>query len=171
MQRNIDNPDKTATEQTASLWQSLRRIRSLSFTSKSESPAEWNGGGKGMVTVSEPRKSSLIFHETGKWHPASGGEIQFSNVFRWSLTVPGHVRLEHLRFGPENPVLLFDMAPDIGGMWSSVDPHLCEKDSYIANLRMNETGIFLRWIISGPKKSVSIEYRYSWNNDQSTNMP
>ena len=105
--------------------------------------------------------SILTFTEAGKWLSEVGRETQFRNVFRWSLLGPESVRLEHLRFGPDHPVLLFDMTPNAGGVWSSVSPHLCREDCYSAELRQQEAGMSLQWFIAGPKKSESIEYTYS----------
>jgi hypothetical protein len=44
---------------------------------------------------------------------------RFRNVFRWTLLGPKLVRLEHLRFGPDHPVYLFELAQDANGTWTS----------------------------------------------------
>jgi hypothetical protein len=118
--------------------------------------------------VAAPSEFVLTFTEAGKWLPEVGREIRFSNVYRWSLLGPGSVRLEHLRFGPEHPILLFDMALASSGVWSSVSPHLCREDCYSAELRQQEAGMLLRWAIAGPKKSESIEYIYSWGGQDAS---
>jgi hypothetical protein len=71
------------------------------------------------------------------------------------------IRLEHLRFGPESPVLLFDLAPCGGGEWRNVSPHQCREDCYTATLAVNGERLMVRWSIQGPCKRESIGYIYS----------
>jgi hypothetical protein len=114
----------------AELWASLCRVRSLHFVARSAASTGWHGTGSGTVVVASPARSVLTFTESGSWQPAAGPRIRFSNVFRWSLVGPAVVRLEHLRFGADHPVYLFDLAPRSGAEWASVNPHLCREDCY-----------------------------------------
>ena len=93
------------------LWGCLRRVRSMHFVAQSETATGWNGAGTGSVVVAGLSEGTLTFTESGSWRSAEGRESRFSNVFRWVLAGPELVRLEHLRFGPEHPVHLFDLAP------------------------------------------------------------
>lgn len=144
----------------------LRQVSSLSFAAKSEANTGWQGVGNGKVAVSEPTPATVIFHEAGTWQPSAEhqGEFDFSNVFRWSA-VGEHLRLEHLRFGVDNPVLLFDMACHADGIWRDVSPHECGADLYAATLEVADgeeevTCIRVAWSITGPRKQETIEYRY-----------
>jgi hypothetical protein len=110
--------------QTAELWDCLGRVRSLRFVASSSSPSGWNGVGIGTVAV-ESLDAAITFTEAGAWNPTVGRQTRFSNVFRWSLLGPQSIRLEHLRFGLDHPVFLFDIVPTEDHVWSSVSPHLC----------------------------------------------
>jgi hypothetical protein len=105
------------------LWDALRRVRAVRYVSRSSTPG-WDGEGIGSVAVDESSESALVFTESGMWHPSKGRETRFSNVFRWTLGASESLKLEHLRFGVEHPVYLFELSPDAGGGWASVKPHL-----------------------------------------------
>lgn len=144
------------------LWDCLRQVRSLRFNAQSASTTSWNGSGTGQIVVETPSSNVIIFSETGMWIPQGSRETRFTNVFRWSLRGPATVRLEHLRFGPEQPVLLFDLIPLDQQHWLSATPHQCREDCYSAELQLQESGLILRWAITGPRKQESIEYQYGW---------
>ncbi|MGY4876408.1 DUF6314 family protein [Vreelandella aquamarina] len=144
----------------------LRQVSSLRFAAKSEANTGWQGVGSGKVVVSEPMPKTVVFHETGTWQPSAEhqGVFDFSNVFRWSA-VGEHLRLEHLRFGVDNPVLLFDMARHANGIWRDVSPHECGADLYAATLEIaggkdEARRIVVAWSIIGPRKQETIEYCY-----------
>lgn len=149
-------------EPVVELWTRLRHVRSLRFIAQSAMVTGWQGGGTGSVVVDAPADSVLTFTESGSWQPAGGRSLRFSNVFRWSRINSDLIRLEHLRFGADHPVYLFDLAAEPAGEWRSVSPHLCEQDCYAAELRLHETGLWLRWTVTGPKKQECIEYSYEW---------
>lgn len=116
----------------------LRLVQSLRFDAYSEAATGWDGVGTGTVTVSEPASGTVIFVEAGTLKPraadrAAGG---FKNVFRWSA-VGAALRLEHLRFGPDHPVLLFDLVPGEDGVWRETSPHQCREDCYMASLAVD----------------------------------
>ena len=144
----------------------LSQVASLSFTAKSQANTGWQGVGNGQVMVSEPALKTVVFHETGTWQPSDErqGTFDFSNVFRWSV-VGESLRLEHLRFGVDNPVRLFDMVCHADGIWREVSPHECGADLYAATLAVigdiqNASRIQVAWSIIGPRKQESIEYCY-----------
>jgi hypothetical protein len=140
-------------------------VRSLSFVANSKAEFGWNGRGVGSVEVHEAANAVLLFHERGTWRPEGREQdIRFSNVFRWTVC-GGTIRLEHLRFGEDSPVYLFDLAPGGDREWRSVSPHLCSEDCYAAVLLIRDDGIVLRWSIDGPQKRASIEYLYSSGDD------
>ncbi len=76
----------------------------------------------------------------------------------WTGTGSG---LEHLRFGEDHPVYLFDLALAGEREWRSVSPHLCREDCYSAVLIVGDDNIVLRWSVNGPRKQETIEYVYS----------
>jgi hypothetical protein len=94
------------------LCETLRRVTTLRFD---VSGTNWAGAGLGTVLVASPAAGVLTFTESGTWRSDRGSEFRFSNVFRWSVVGPERVRLEHLRFGPDHPAELFDLAPAAGG--------------------------------------------------------
>ncbi len=105
------------------LWDGFQRVRSVRFVCQSETPG-WDGTGIGSVAVESLSQPVLVYTESGKWHSANGRETRFSNVFRWTLARPELIKLEHLRFGADAPVFLFDVAPGANGAWASVQAHL-----------------------------------------------
>lgn len=139
----------------------LRRVRSLRFDAQSGAATGWDGVGTGAVAVSEPAAGVVVFTESGTWQPSAPGRpaVAFNNVFRWSVAGDA-LRLEHLRFGPEHPVLLFDMAPGADGVWREVSPHQCREDCYTASLGVEGGQLVVAWSIVGPRKQESIRYTY-----------
>jgi hypothetical protein len=141
------------------VWDRLRQVRTLSFIARSAGLTGWNGRGSGMVVVESAGEGVITFAESGFWRPEGGRDIRFHNVFRWSKAGEA-IRLEHLRFGADRPVYLFDLAPAADGEWRSVSPHLCSEDCYAAAMRIQEDKIVLRWSVIGPQKNEEIEYVY-----------
>lgn len=144
-------------------WDRLRAIRSLSFEAQSRSTTTtgWTGIGAGSVRVEEVAASTILFHESGSWKQQSGPEITFTNVFRWTAESAGRsIRLEHLRFGPEQPVYLFDLVPGREGAMESSDPHVCREDLYSARLVCEPEIVRLNWTVTGPKMNDRIAYVY-----------
>jgi hypothetical protein len=142
------------------LWDRLGRVRGLHFVGLSANESGWNGSGVGTVVVASPSPEVLIFNESGVWQPTGGGRISFRNVFRWRRLGLEAVRLEHLRYGADHPVYLFDLMSGADGVWTSVSPHCCRDDCYRAILEVEGVDIVLRWSVTGPSKQETIEYRY-----------
>lgn len=142
------------------LWRLLGDVRCLAFVAASEAATGWNGCGVGTVVVSGAGDGGMTFHEAGTWRPDAGGEIRFRNVYRWTV-LGDRVRLEHLRFGADHPVYLFDLVPGDDGAWRSDSAHVCGEDCYSAGLWVEDGEVVLRWAIDGPRKRERIEYRYS----------
>lgn len=135
------------------LWNHLRRVSFLRFVAQSQSDTGWSGSALGTVVVASPSNDVLVFTESGNWQPIRGRQTRFSNVFRWTMLGPDSIRLEHLRFGIDYPVYLFDLGLAAEETWIPVSPHLCQKDCYSASLRLHEKGVDMSWSITGPKKS------------------
>jgi hypothetical protein len=143
----------------AEIWDLLRNVTVVSFEARSAAQTGWNGAGTGSVAVSEPSPGVLVFAESGSWQPHGRRDIRFSNVFRWSRLEEA-LRLEHLRFGPERPVFLFDLAPVACGEWREVSPHACGEDCYSGSLSVQGRQVLVHWLIRGPRKDESIRYVY-----------
>lgn len=141
------------------VWTLLRNITTVSFEANSAAQTGWNGVGTGVVTVSEPSPYVLIFEESGRWQPHHTQDLPFSNVFRWSL-VAETLRLEHLRFGAQYPVFLFDLVQGKDGTWREISPHACGEDYYSGKLSIIGQQVELQWTIKGPRKNESIRYIY-----------
>ncbi len=144
------------------IWQHLAKISTLTFESTSQaSDIGWSGQGRGQVTVETVDAAILLFHEQGQWQQNGGKQLAFSNVYRWTaLSDVGHLRLEHLRFGSEHPVMLFDLQPIDSNTWKSITPHLCREDCYTAIMHAEAEELHLRWRIQGPGKDECIGYTY-----------
>ena len=144
------------------LWNSLSGVTSLRFVARSANNSGWNGSGNGKVAIAHPNAKTITFTESGQWTTENGKQLNFSNVYRWSLLQStALIRLEHLRFGKNNPVYLFDLVPENDRDWHSAKPHVCRDDLYSATLRLTPDQIELRWTVKGPEKDEDIRYWYS----------
>jgi hypothetical protein len=138
----------------------LQEIAVVEFTSMSRTGIGWAGSGSGIVHVSQPSLDVIIFDESGTWCQDGGKTMRFTNVFRWTR-MDNQLRLEHLRFGPDKPVFLFDMAPDAEGVWRETAPHPCRDDCYSATLQIRQNKILVKWSVNGPKRDETIDYIYA----------
>jgi hypothetical protein len=142
------------------LWRRLGLITSLKFIATGPVAGGWNGRGEGSVFVESQGNAVILFHETGAWWPDGGNSSRFRNVFRWTRLDDGSLRLEHLRFGIEHAVYLFDLIPASDNEWASALPHVCREDCYTAELHIAEMNLQLSWSIDGPRKREKINYHY-----------
>ena len=144
-------------------WDRLRAIRELDFEAVCRSPTRtgWIGSGRGIVHVEQLDPATILFHEKGSWTPKNGVELSFSNVYRWTADRDRRlIRLEHLRFGLERPVYLFDLVPLSEHVWESAAPHICRDDRYSALMKYDQGAVRLSWTITGPSKDEKISYSY-----------
>ena len=144
-------------------WQRLLAVTQLRFEahSRAGSKTGWNGHGTGVVRVETVDYATILFHESGSWRQEFGQEIAFRNVFRWSVDDECDViRLEHLRFGPDRPVHLLDLAAVGEGVLEAVEPHVCGPDNYSGRIECGPESVKLNWTVIGPKKNESIAYTY-----------
>lgn len=106
-----------------SVWSRLGSVSDLTFTASSSASTGWKGFGTGTVDVSHLTTEVLIYNESGTWSPNGGRQLSFTNVYRWTL-LPDSIRLQHLRFGADNPVYLFDLGIVDDARMESVAPHV-----------------------------------------------
>jgi hypothetical protein len=147
-----------------SFWEKLQTIKEFTCVAYSRSNGEngWNGKGNGEVLVIKPTNAVLVFHERGSWQVKPGQDMDFTNTLRWTLDRgAGMISLEHLRFGPDQPVFLVHLASTGDNLLGSIDPHLCEKDVYFATVPYDCYSIRFHWRVIGPKKNEEMEYCYT----------
>ncbi len=147
-----------------SFWEKLQSVTALTFHAKtaSKEAKERSRKGQGHVVVTKEGANVLIFHEKGTWHSKDGTEVDFSNVFRWTLDRHRAViALEHLRQGPQYPVFLFHLAPFNTQCLVSVDSHLCEGDTYFGQMGADPKSLSLHVRGIGPKKDEEMNYYYN----------
>lgn len=151
-------------EALALLWERLLQVKHLSFSaqSKAEHPSGWNGTGKAKVEIDHVASHSLIFKEEGSWTSHEGKQFDFKNALRWTqhASKPLFI-LEHLHFGPEHPIVLFELKPINQTQFEVIQPFFCKKDTYLAHLYYNHHLIQLHWRIIGPRKNEEIYYIYT----------
>ena len=82
------------------------------------------------------------------------------NTYRWMFCNSGNIKLEHLRFGKDNPVFLVELFPSGKNEWSSIQPHNCNDDLYYAELKLENNNIILSWNVKGPTENYRLKTRY-----------
>jgi hypothetical protein len=146
------------------LWQRLLQVKHLSFSaqSKAEQPSGWNGIGKAKVEIHPVAARSVIFKEQGNWTSHEGKQFDFKNALRWTWHASKLVFiLEHLHYGPEHPIVLFELKPISLTQFEVVQPFLCKQDTYLAHLYCDQHFIQLHWRVIGPKKNEEMHYIYT----------
>lgn len=163
--RNRDlNPTENKLDVLLNFWEQLKKVSILTFNARSKSSKEtgWNGRGNGEVIVTTEGDNKIIFQEKGHISRENSGNINFSNVFRWTLDrLAGFIALEHLRHGLNNPVFLFHLSPTSSATLSSVDSHLCHEDSYFGQITFDQFCLRFNWRVIGPNKNEEIDYYYT----------
>jgi hypothetical protein len=147
-----------------SYWQ---RIKTLTFSASSQAASGWSGHGRGAVTTLRDSALVLVWHECGTWYPQHSSPLNFRNCYRWTAK-DATLQLEHLRFGPERPVLLFDIWETDQGNWQQLQPHVCGRDTYSAEMVIANHRISLTWFVNGPQKAETIAYEYFESAEDAT---
>lgn len=145
-------------------WDKLRSVTQLTFHAKTNSKEAggWNGKGSGEVVSIKNDSHVIVFNEKGTWQGSQGGNVGFSNAFRWTLDRDTQmISLEHLRHGADRPVFLFHLTPSGKNSLSSVDSHLCGGDTYFGQIHFDSYALRLNWRVIGPKKNEELDYYYS----------
>ncbi|MGK5594921.1 MAG: DUF6314 family protein [Parachlamydiaceae bacterium] len=142
-------------------WQKLNKVKKFNVVARLKNKSGENHKGVGEVIVIKESENSLIFNEKGKWINNNIHAINFSNVYRWVLNVEQKtMAIEHLRRGFQHPVFLIHLSPITTRKLSSVNTHLCEKDTYFGQLFFDQYGLHLNWRAIGPNKNEEINYYY-----------
>lgn len=117
--------------------------------------------GHATVLISQDQSNELIFHEKGVWQ-ISFQEVAFTNTFRFTLDEKAQlISLEHLRYGYEKPVFLFNLTTNHPYSLESLNPHICSEDTYLGNIEWNRDEVVLSIRIIGPKKNDLLTYIYT----------
>ncbi|MEM8531594.1 MAG: DUF6314 family protein [Chloroflexota bacterium] len=145
-----------------SFWYRLCIVQALEFTATSHSHTiGWTGRGWGSVTVTQTDDTELICTEQGNWTTDTNVRLAFRNVYRWRIDEEGQLlHLEHLRFGPEQPVYLCALTPQSPTQLCSVQPHLCGPDHYLVTVSIESSQLLMHWDIQGPHKNEQLAYWY-----------
>ena len=117
--------------------------------------------GKGLVFPCKEGENQLILQETGSWE--GEGSTPYYNSFRFTKHF-NFLSLEHLRFGKEHPVFLFDLIPQTETICISRSPHVCGEDLYYGTLELQEKKMLLMFDLKGAQmeERVSFTYLSSW---------
>ena len=144
------------------IWHRLHIIQALEFIAISHSQTiGWTGRGWGDVVVTQTHDTELVCTEQGTWTTDANVQLAFRNVYRWRIDEERQqLHLEHLRFGPQQPVYLCGLAPQSTTQLCSVQPHLCGPDQYAVALSIESSQLLMHWDIQGPHKNEQISYWY-----------
>ena len=147
------------------LWNKLLEVNSLEFSSHCRKipPTFEPRKGVGQVRVQKQNDETLTLFERGSWLGVhSKQQTAFSNVMRWRLDPEKEeIRIEHLRFGENRPVLLLTLSPVDEHLFKSMQPHACKEDTYFASVLFEEHYIHLNWRILGPGKHEVVDQVYT----------
>lgn len=141
----------------------LSKVEALSIHSETKKGSSIEvKKGHAFVLISSQSSDELIFHEKGSWDLGLMPSLEFTNTFRWTLdTKSGLITLEHLRYGIQKPVFLFHLTSHQSQTLQSIDPHLCNEDTYLAHAHWDKEAIHLNIRIIGPSKNDSLHYLYT----------
>ena len=115
----------------------------------------------GKVNIENPSDRVIIFNETIKWKNENSLLINSKNIYRWTFLETGIIKLEHLRFGIENPVFLVELIKSGENKWKSQQPHKCDEDFYSAELYFEKGKPVLYWTVKGPTENYSLKTVYA----------
>lgn len=142
------------------LKQKFLSIKNFTFQFEANSQKGWKGQGFGHVDIHQDN-DSIITYERGKWKNTHHKEFLFTNAYRWTLNPSeSSMTLEHIRFGIEQPVYLFDFYPVEVNEWETRQAHQCQLDSYTAKLTIEATYLKIEWQITGAHKNEKMIYWY-----------
>ena len=115
----------------------------------------------GEVKTESAPPNEIIFNEFVRWNNEDSLLINSKNIYRWTNLTSGNIKLEHLRFGKDNPVMLVELTQVSESQWESIEPHNCNRDLYSAKLKIENGKLVLSWTVKGPTENYSLETIYS----------
>lgn len=130
-------------------WEKLVNVTTVAL----HTTTGWTGSGTVRVLRED---STLIFHEQGSWQTQ---ELSFNNRLYWVLDPRlEKISLGHLRRGTDQ--FLVHLTPVDAHALTSINSHLCGKDSYFCQLRCHSQGLCLNWRVAG-SKNEELNYFYT----------
>ena len=143
-------------------WKQIGKTTHLKFSAKTkEEERTILRRGIAGVDVKFPSKSTIIFLEKGAWIIDEIPSTSFSNQFRWTLQLEkNRISLEHLRYGENNPVLLFQLKPSGENTLNPCESFLCDPDTYMGSMNFSKSSFSLHIRVLGPKKNQELLYEY-----------
>ena len=114
----------------------------------------------GKVEVEIVTGMEIIFKEYLRWENENNLLLNSKNVYRWSFLNTGNIKLDHLRFGKNNPVFLVELFKATENTWKSRGPHDCNSDLYFAELVLQNENPVLSWEVKGPSENYSLKTVY-----------
>lgn len=115
----------------------------------------------GSVRVEITTENEIIFNENLRWKNRNSLLLNSRNVYNWTFTDSGNIRLDHLRFGKDKPVFLVEFTQTGKDNWTGIEPHDCNKDLYSAKLNIGNDNITMNWTVSGPTENYTLKTVYS----------
>ena len=140
----------------------LESISNFVFHSSSNNKMNGlEGMGSGEVKCVLENENALLFYENGRFNNSFNKSMKCNNIYRWSFDyLDNKIALQHLRFGFDNPVFLFDLIFEKENRMVSQTPHICKDDKYSAEMMIETSAIKLNWIVKSQIKYNRMEYLY-----------
>ncbi len=141
----------------------LSKVRSLKIEAFFyENEKEEQKKGQAHVEVICQGRHKLVFHEKGQWLLPQFSELIFKNAFKWTFNPLAQlISIEHLRYGEDQPVFLFDLTSDKSGHLESINTFSQLNELHFASIHWTKKQIHFQWRIIGNKKNDLLHYYYS----------
>jgi hypothetical protein len=138
----------------------MKKLRFEAKTIQDGASPLMQGKGIGDVSIVTVDDNVVLFEERGEWQGFSQA-TKFSNVFKWTLDkLSGLITLEHLRYGKDNPVLLFHLKPVSSFYLRSIDAQFCESQTRFGYAEFSQNAIRLEWRVVGYERDEEVQYSY-----------
>lgn len=108
----------------------------------------------------EARPGTVVLRESGR-RRTDGATLRAHDATRWSLEGPDSLWVEHLRAGPDDPTPLALLQRQGPGSWASASPHVCWRDRYHLEARLEVDEVQVTWTRTGPEAPVEVRKRYA----------
>ena len=103
--------------------------------------------------------NEIVLLERGFWEKGEE-KISFTNRVQFVLK-DSSLFVYHLRYEKNSSRFLVELIETEPNLLSTKEPHLCNRDCYVAKMSIQRDSLFLGWKILGPSKDQEICFRYS----------
>ncbi len=149
--QSSESPQSTLSK----IWTRLQSIKTVQYLAQDRQ-------GIGRVTRTMEGPYSLIFEEEGDLKDNNGFSFNFKNTFLWTVNPNRAIlTLEHLRYGKEHPIFLFNLIPTGNHFLESIDAHMHGEELYYGYLENKRPSLKLCCRTLSPNKNEEINYLYS----------